>query len=113
MRINGPCRVHLGRPNVTILELTVKSLQLGGQGAADDYEMLPRHFPNLELEPISRAILLDAAAFRARCRLRTPDAIQLATGLKSGATLAIANDEAWKHIAGIETLLLTDLNSKL
>ena len=98
---------------LTLLELTVKPLQLGRQDAADDYETLLSYFPNLELEPISRTILLEAAALRARYRLRTPDAIQLATGLKAGATLAITNDEAWKHIAGIETLLLTDLNSKL
>ena len=81
--------------------------------AADDYETLLSYFPNLELEPISRAVLLDAAALRARYRLRTPDAIQLATAFKSEATLAITNDEAWKQIAGIETLLLTDLLGKL
>jgi hypothetical protein len=40
---------------------------------------------------------------------RTPDAIQLATAFKSGATLAITNDEGWQHIAGMETLLLADL----
>jgi hypothetical protein len=39
--------------------------------------------------------------------------IQLAIAFKSGATLAITNDEAWKLIAGIETLLLTDLLDKL
>ena len=50
---------------------------------------------------------------RARYRLQTSDAIQLATAFKSGATLAITNDEAWKLIAGIETLLLTDLLNKL
>jgi predicted nucleic acid-binding protein len=60
------------------------------------------------LEPITHAILLEAAALRARYRLRTPDAIQLATGLKSGATLAITNDDAWRHVAGIDTLLLAD-----
>jgi predicted nucleic acid-binding protein len=38
------------------------------------------------LEPISRDILLEAAGLRARHRLRTPDAIQIATGLKIGAT---------------------------
>jgi len=93
--------------------LIVKPLQLGRQDAADDYETLLSYFPNLELEPISRAILLEAAALRARYRLRTPDAIQLATAFKSGATLAITNAEAWQHIAGIETLLLTDLLGKL
>jgi predicted nucleic acid-binding protein len=93
---------------LTLLELIVKPLQLGRQDAADDYETLLSYFPNLTLEPITRAILLEAAALRARYRLRTPAAIQLATGLKSGATLAITNDEAWRHVAGIDTLLLTD-----
>jgi predicted nucleic acid-binding protein len=98
---------------LTLLELIVKPLQLGRQDAADDYETLLSYFPNLELEPISRTILLEAAALRARYRLRTPDAIQLATAFKSGATLAITNDGAGKHVAGIETLLLADVLSKL
>ena len=94
---------------LTLLEIIVKPLQLGRQDAADDYETLLSHFPNLDLIPISRAILLDAAGLRARHRLRTPDAIQLSTAFSSGATLAISNDAAWAHIAGIETLLLSDL----
>ena len=94
---------------LTLLELVVKPLQLGRQDAADDYETLLSYFPNLTLEPISRAILLEAAALRARYRLRTPDAIQLATAFASGATLAITNDEGWRRVAGIETLLLVDL----
>jgi predicted nucleic acid-binding protein len=97
---------------LTLLELIVKPLQLGRQDAADDYETLLSYFPNLTLEPISRAILLEAAALRARYRLRTPDAIQLATGFKSGATLAITNDEGWRQVAGIDTLVLTDLAGK-
>jgi predicted nucleic acid-binding protein len=97
---------------LTLLELIVKPLQLGRQDAADDYETLLSYFPNLDLEPISRPILVEAAALRARYRLRTPDAIQLATAFNCGATLAITNDEAWKPIVGIETLLLSDLSSK-
>jgi predicted nucleic acid-binding protein len=94
---------------LTLMELIVKPLQVGRQDAADDYETLLSHFPNLTLEPISREILLEAAALRARYRIRTPDAIQLATAFKSDATLAITNDEWWRNIAGIETLLLADL----
>ena len=94
---------------LTLLEITVKPLQLGRQDAADDYETLLSYFPNLDLIAISRAILLDAAGLRARHRLRTPDAIQLATAFSSGATLAITIDEAWARIAGIDTILLSDL----
>jgi predicted nucleic acid-binding protein len=93
---------------LTLLELIVRPLQLGRQDAADDYETLLSYFPNLQLEPITRSILLEAAGLRARYRLRTPDAIQLATGLHAGATLAITNDEAWRDLPMIQTVILSD-----
>ena len=94
---------------LTLLELTVRPLQLGRQDVADDYEVLLDYFPNFELEPISREILLEAAALRAHQRLRTPDAIQIATGLRTGATLAVTNDEGWRNFPLMETMILTDL----
>ncbi len=94
---------------LTLLELTVRPLQLGRQDVADDYEVLLDYFPNLELHPVSREILLEAAGLRARHRLRTPDAIQLATGLQIGATLAVTNDQAWRSLGFIETVILSDL----
>jgi predicted nucleic acid-binding protein len=94
---------------LTLLELTVRPLQLGRQDVADDYEVLLGYFPNLELQPISRDVLLEAAALRARHRLRTPDAIQIATGMRYGATLAVTNDEAWRGLSLIETMILSDL----
>jgi predicted nucleic acid-binding protein len=94
---------------LTLLELTVRPLQLGRQDVADDYEVLLDYFPNFELQPISREILLEAAALRARQRLRKPDAIQIATGLRAGATLAVTNDEGWRNFPLIETIILTDL----
>jgi hypothetical protein len=59
---------------LTLLELTVRPLQLGRQEVADDYEILLSYFPNLDLEPVSREILLDAAGLRPGTGLghRTP-----------------------------------------
>jgi len=94
---------------LTLLELTVRPLQLGRQDVADDYEVLLGYFPHFELEPISREILLEAAGLRARHRLRTPDAIQLATGLRAGATVAFTNDAAWRDLPFIEVFILSDL----
>jgi predicted nucleic acid-binding protein len=94
---------------LTLLELTVRPLQLGRQDVADDYEVLLGYFPNLELQPIDRDVLLEAAALRARYRLRTPDAIQIATGVKYGATLAVTNDEGWRNLPLIGTVILSDL----
>ena len=94
---------------LTLLELTVRPLQLGRQDVADDYEVLLDYFPNFDLEPISREILLEAVALRARQRLRTPDAIKLVTGLRTGATLAVTNDEGWRNFPLMRTMVLTDL----
>ena len=94
---------------LTLLELTVRPLQLGRQDVADDYEVLLGYFPNLELQPISRDVLMEAAGLRARHRLRTPDAIQIATGVRYGATLAVTNDDAWRNLSLIETVVLSDL----
>jgi hypothetical protein len=49
---------------------------------------------------------------RARYRLRTPDAIQLATGLQAGATLVVTNDEAWRNVSMIETVILPTWSGK-
>jgi len=94
---------------LTLMELTVRPLQLGRQDVADEYELLIDDFPNLELAAISRDILLEAAALRARYKLRTPDAIQIATGIQMGATIAVTNDEGWRNVPHIETLVLSDL----
>lgn len=94
---------------LTLLELTVRPLQLGRQDVADDYELLLAHFPYFELEPIKRSVLLEAAGIRARLRLPTPDAIQIATGVTCGATLVVTNDEAWRSLPFVQTLILADL----
>ena len=94
---------------LTLLELTLRPLQLGRQDVADHYEVLLDYFPNLEIVPVSREILLEAAALRARQKIRTPDAIQLATGIRAGATLAVTNDKLWRSVPLIETALLDDL----
>ena len=94
---------------LSLMELTVRPLQRGRQDVADEYELLLDRFPNLELLPVTRDVLLEAAAVRARYRLRTPDALLVATGLLGGATAAATNDAAWKAVAGLDTRLLSDL----
>lgn len=94
---------------LSLLELAVKPLQLGRQDVADEIELLVSRFPNFELIPVTREILLTAAALRARYHLKTPDAILVATGLQAGATAAVTNDSAWRGVADIEVIVLADL----
>ena len=102
----GECRA-IGS-ELTSLELLVRPLQMHREDVADEYEALLTHFPHLALAPVSRDVLLKAAAIRAEYGLRTPDAIIVATGILRGATRLITNDRAWKRVMDIEVVCLTD-----
>lgn len=95
---------------LTLLELLVRPLQLDRQDVADEYEVLLAHFPNLELVPLDRRIVLRAASIRARYGFRTPDALIIAMAIEKGATLAIANDRQWKKVAEIKVACLDDFH---
>lgn len=104
-------RVGALASELLLLELLVAPLKKGAQDVADEIELMLLHFPNLQLAPITRAVLGRAAEIRARYGLRTPDAIMLATTVEFGATLAVTNDAAWRKVKGIEILLLRDLKA--
>lgn len=103
-------RVAAAASELVLLELLVAPLKKGARDAADEIELTLLHFPNLQLVPITRAVLVRAAGIRAQHGMRTPDAIMLATAIESGATLAVTNDAAWRKVDGIEILLLRDLS---
>lgn len=94
---------------LVLLELLVAPLKKGVQDVADEIELALLHFPNLQLAPVTRSVLVRAAEIRASYGLRTPDAIIVATAVESGATLAITNDDAWRKLKQIDVLLLGDL----
>jgi predicted nucleic acid-binding protein len=89
-----------------LLELTVFPLRLGRQDIADEYELLLTHFPNLELIPLTRDILLQAAALRAAHGLRTPDALHVATAIECGAAAIVTNDASWSRQRAIPVVAL-------
>ena len=53
--------------------------------------------------------VIDLRRGGARHKLRTPDAIEVAAGLRMGATLAVTNDEGWRKGPLVETIVLSDL----
>ena len=104
-------RIGAVASELVLLELLVAPLKKGSQDVADEIELALLHFPNLQLAPVTRAVLIRAAEIRARYGLRAPDAIVLATAVESGATLAVTNDSAWRKVDEIEVLLLRDLKT--
>lgn len=96
---------------LVLMELLVAPLKQGLQDVADEIELALSHFPNLTLAPVTREVLIRAAAIRSHYDLRTPDAIMLATAVESGATLAITNDSAWRKVRELEILLLRSVTA--
>lgn len=102
-------RVEAVASELVLLELLVAPLRKGMQDSADEIELLLERHPHFTLRPVSRDVLLSAAELRARYNLKTPDSIMLASAMRSGATLAVTNDAAWRRVREVDVVLLADL----
>jgi predicted nucleic acid-binding protein len=102
----GECRAIVSE--LSLMELIVRPLRMEMQDVADEYEALISHFPHLTLEPMTRAVVLKAAAVRAEYGLRTPDAMIIATAMVRNATLVITNDAQWKRVREVTVACLDD-----
>lgn len=94
---------------LTLMELTVKPLQLGLSDVADEYEMVLSTYPNLTIVGFDQTTVRRAAELRAIYRLRPADALQVAACLQGGATAFLTNDKALRRVTEeIEVMLLED-----
>jgi predicted nucleic acid-binding protein len=89
--------------------LTLPYAQKSEQWVNQYYGLLSR-YPNLEWIAPDLEIADLAARFRAKHRLRTPDAIQAATAVRSGVRAFITNDSAFRRVDGLEVLLFDELH---
>lgn len=88
--------------------LTGFYLRGDGQRANQNYALLSI-YPRLEWVAPDLKIADLAAQFRAGHRMRTPDAIQAATAVRSGATGFLSNDPVFGRVEGFETLVLDEV----
>ena len=94
---------------VTMTEVLTLPYQTANEAIVDAYFALVSNYPNLEWIAPDLEIAALAAQLRALHRLRTPDALQAATALRSGVRGFISNDKAFRRVEGLETLLLDEL----
>ncbi|RKZ41372.1 MAG: type II toxin-antitoxin system VapC family toxin [Gammaproteobacteria bacterium] len=95
---------------MSLLEILVQPLSLGLEKVVDDYTHKLDNFPNMTLYPVNRDVTLQAATLRAKYKLRTPDALILATAIVQGASLMLTNDVQWKQVSEISVICLSDLS---
>ena len=94
---------------ISMTELLVQPIREGDEKLVGEFFSLLTRYPHLEWSPTTVPIAALAARFRAQHRLRTPDALQAATAVYSGASGLITNDAAFRRLGDVEVLLLDDI----
>jgi predicted nucleic acid-binding protein len=94
---------------ITMTELLVQHYRESDEQRVDEFYGLLSTYPNLEWIAPNLETADLAARLRAVHRLRTPDALQAATGLYAGATALISNDTIFERVEGLEPLTLDHL----
>jgi predicted nucleic acid-binding protein len=93
---------------LTLLETQVVPLRAGNEVLARQYERFLTRSDHLRLVPIDHALLRAAAHVRATTRLKTPDAIQVASALSAGCPTFLTNDGRIPSLPGLRVLQLED-----
>jgi predicted nucleic acid-binding protein len=94
---------------LTLVETLVGPLKQGDATLETDYENFFAS-PGIRLLPITSSILRAGARLRANLNsLRTPDAIQAATGHSCSCSLFLTNDQIFRRISGLPVVLLDDV----
>jgi len=94
---------------LTMTEVLTRSYAVGARRQANEYYGLLSNYPHLDWVAPDVVTADLAARFRAQHRMRTPDAIQAATAVLSGATGFISNDPVFRRVEAFETMVLDDL----
>lgn len=93
---------------LTLTEVLPHPLRQNNHDLANRYRDFLLHSRNFVLFPVDEMIAEQAAEIRAQYQYRTPDAIQLATGVAHNATLFITNDKRLKNFPDLTILVLDD-----
>jgi predicted nucleic acid-binding protein len=94
---------------VTLIEVLVQPLRTGRVDLAQEYRSILLGSPSLAAIPLDEGIAEEAARLRAQYNMRTPDAIHLATAIRSGASWFLTNDAGLPSVPGISILMLDRL----
>jgi len=94
---------------VTLLELLFQPYRDQKEELGQKIFALTSTYPKIEWVPVTMNLADRAAELRARYRLSTPDAIQLATAIGHKATRFYGNDRSLRRVKEIECVIMDDL----
>jgi predicted nucleic acid-binding protein len=94
---------------ITLTEVLTKPSEVGNTRLIREYRALLLDSRNFTLIAIDAAVAARAADVRARYRLRTPDALQIAAALHVGCDALLTNDRTLRRVTDLRVLILADL----
>ena len=95
---------------LTLMETLVFPLKQANTVLTSDYEQLLES-SEIQLIPIHRSILKNAAHLRSTTNLKTPDAIHAATALGETCDVFLSNDRAFRNVPNLPVMLLDEILS--
>ncbi len=101
-------QIQVVSSEMILLETLTGALKRNNPQLIADYESVLTA-SEMNLIPISSALLRDAARLRASVNIKTPDAIHAATALASGCDLLITNDKDLKRITALNVIILCEI----
>lgn len=94
---------------ITLTEVLVQPLRKNDQTLANEYRDLLLNGANFQLLRLTALAAETAAELRAKYRLRTPDALQIATVLENGCDAFLCNDKDLNKVTELKILVLDEL----
>jgi predicted nucleic acid-binding protein len=100
--------IELFTSELTLMEALILPLRNANASLVSDYELLLSS-SEIQLVPITRPILRNAANLRATTNLKTPDAIHAATALDEGCILFLTNDSGFRNVPNLPVVILNEV----
>lgn len=102
-------KISVVTSSLTITEVLIQPLRKGNLELVNEYKSILLSADGLETVPINNEIAEAAAVLRVKYNLLTPDALQIAATIFSGAKYFLTNDLKLKNVSDIKVLCLNDL----
>lgn len=94
--------------SLTLLETLVLPYRQGNIQLIEDYQSILMNSRGLEMVEMSQTVLHIAASLRARTKIRTPDSLQIATGIERKCSVFLTNDLDLPSEIGLPVVQLKD-----
>ena len=107
--LNSKMQVQLTTSTISLLEVLVIPLKTKNFELAEKYKFLLCQSNTFKVWNVDVEISAKAAELRAKYRLKTPDAIQVATAICSSSDYFLTNDKQLKIVSELRLLILDEL----